>query len=264
MLHTVLLEELAAQPGGLVAWPLAAPERREAAVARAFARLDEQLSWRQAAQNSGSTCVAAVTWPDAGEGQEEPGCQEAAGGSQSTSRRVLLANLGDSRGLVLRASVDSGMTELLGETTDHKPDEPGEWRRIVEANGIVTTGFGPARVDGDLALSRAFGDFRLKSRPALPPERQMVSMVPDVYEFRCCPGDVIVLACDGVFDVVSSSGVNDLVGKLLLRSEDPAAAARGVVLEALDLGSTDNVSCLIVQVLRENHMWSRRGGDGGA
>lgn len=249
MLSRVILEEMAAQPGGLTAWPLLAPERREAAVASAFARLDEQLAWRPVAQNSGSTCVAAIAWPDAQEDQEEFGCQGTAGGRQSTSSRVLLANLGDSRGLVLRATSDVGITELLGETMDHKPDEPGEWRRIVEAKGTVTTGFGPARVDGDLALSRAFGDFRLKSRPSLPPERQMVSMVPDVYEFRCWPGDIIVLACDGVFDVMSSGGVGRLASRLLAGSSgDPAAAARGVVLKALDLGSTDNVSCLVVQV----------------
>ena len=36
------------------------------------------------------------------------------------------------------------------------------------------------RVDGDLALSRAFGDFNYKDKPDLKPQQQAVTCFPDV------------------------------------------------------------------------------------
>ena len=41
---------------------------------------------------------------------------------------------------------------------DHKPDNAGEVKRIEKANHYVED----SRVDGNLALSRAFGDFQYK------------------------------------------------------------------------------------------------------
>lgn len=45
-----------------------------------------------------------------------------------------------------------------GLTTDHKPDHPGEVERIERTGGNVQSIMGVARVNGDLAVSRAFGD----------------------------------------------------------------------------------------------------------
>ena len=49
---------------------------------------------------------------------------------------------------------------------DHKPDDSKEKRRIVNAGGFVKY----KRVNGMLALSRAFGDFAYKNNPELKPE----------------------------------------------------------------------------------------------
>jgi serine/threonine protein phosphatase PrpC len=53
---------------------------------------------------------------------------------------------------------------------DHKPTDELEQTRIYRAGGKVHAG----RVDGDLAVSRAFGDFRFKNRLDLPPNQQKV------------------------------------------------------------------------------------------
>ena len=69
-----------------------------------------------------------------------------------------------------------------------------EKARIVAAGGFVDFG----RVNGNLALSRAIGDFEFKKNPELPPEHQIVTAFPDVSEHDIAANDeFLVLACDG-------------------------------------------------------------------
>lgn len=58
-------------------------------------------------------------------------------------------NAGDSRAVLSRTDGIVALSE------DHKPDNDIEVRRIEKANHYVED----SRVDGNLALSRAFGDF---------------------------------------------------------------------------------------------------------
>lgn len=123
----------------------------------------------------------------------------------SITRTVLAANVGDSRAVLSRAAVAIDITQ------DHKPSEQLEKERIERAGGKVvwcgdTTGHGEPildagvyRVNGNLALSRAIGDRS---------ERPAVTAVPDVTSYRIEPSDdFIVLASDGVWDVMSSQDV---------------------------------------------------------
>lgn len=61
---------------------------------------------------------------------------------------------GDSRGLVLHRN---GTFTVLSK--DHKPTQVAERLRIKNAGGFLLRRVGVWRVDGRLALSRAFGDF---------------------------------------------------------------------------------------------------------
>ena len=73
--------------------------------------------------------------------------------------------------------------------------------RIEEAGHFVKEN----RVDGNLALSRAFGDFQYKDLSRLPAEKQAVSVVPDItVRLRNKDDKFIVLACDGIWDSLSS------------------------------------------------------------
>ena len=60
---------------------------------------------------------------------------------------------------------------------DHKPYNEAEQRRIEAAGGTVTM----RRVNGDLAVSRALGDFTYKHAAHLPPTQQQVSPEPEVH-----------------------------------------------------------------------------------
>ena len=67
-----------------------------------------------------------------------------------------------------------------------------------------------SRVDGNLALSRAFGDFEYKDSPDLPVEEQAVTVCPDVSKRdRNQEDQFIVVACDGIWDCKSSQQVVD-------------------------------------------------------
>lgn len=74
------------------------------------------------------------------------------------------ANAGDSRAI---ASVN-GQVETL--SVDHKPNNEAESKRIIEGGGWVEFN----RVNGNLALSRALGDFVFK-RANKKPEEQIVT-----------------------------------------------------------------------------------------
>ncbi|CAK9035830.1 Protein phosphatase 2C homolog 3 (PP2C-3) [Durusdinium trenchii] len=198
------------------------------AVEAIFVEVDEQLhkSLDAAAERCGSTCALCLSWPVGG------------------AYRILLANLGDSRALLYRARGD---WEHLTETCDHKPDVVKEKKRIRAAGGYVLPSDedNPARLDAVLATSRAFGNFRFKDVSHSPGTRK-VSPVPDVTVLDARAGDVIVLATDGVLDVLSSSQVANFAVRGLAAGAVEAAA--DVVWEALQAQTQDNVTCAVIRL----------------
>lgn len=59
------------------------------------------------------------------------------------------------------------------------------------------------RVNGNLALSRALGDFMFKRNSNKIPEEQIVTAYPDVVEREINEDwEFAVLACDGIWDVL--------------------------------------------------------------
>ena len=91
---------------------------------------------------------------------------------------------------------------------DHKPNNELESKRILAAGGWVEFN----RVNGNLALSRALGDFVFKRNEAKKAEEQIVTAYPDV-EIKDITTDheFIVLACDGIWDVLSNEEVLEFV-----------------------------------------------------
>ena len=111
---------------------------------------------------------------------------------------IIWANCGDSRGLMCRSG------KLHFATDDHKPVNTDEKQRIEKAGGTVMM----QRVNGTLAVSRALGDFEYKKIKEFPPEEQLVSPEPDVMSFERDEADeFLFLACDGVYDVMTSEEV---------------------------------------------------------
>eukprot|EP00928_Gymnodinium_smaydae_P008449 TRINITY_DN13081_c1_g1_i2.p1 TRINITY_DN13081_c1_g1~~TRINITY_DN13081_c1_g1_i2.p1 ORF type:complete len:294 (-),score=58.83 TRINITY_DN13081_c1_g1_i2:165-1046(-) len=151
----------------------------------------------------------------------------------------------------------------LVATADHKPDRADEGRRIRAAGGSVAQGplgGGPMRVDGTLAVSRALGDFHFKPPDKAPGDCKVTS-VPEVQVRRCRPGDWILMACDGIFDVVTNEEVKDFIESRLAggagRGSRASVAADGIdggaivtelLQTCLDRGSKDNCTACLVQL----------------
>jgi len=125
-----------------------------------------------------------------------------------TPTHVIFGNVGDSRGILVEN--EGGKPKLRVATIDHKPNNPVELQRIQDSGNHVTM----KRVNGDLAVSRALGDFAYKqfmvgeSSELMPPEKQAVTCDPEFYvETRKEADAFLILACDGVWDVMENQTV---------------------------------------------------------
>lgn len=163
--------------------------------------------------------------------------------------RLRVGNIGDSRVLLGRA--DGSMVEGPGTdgglTTDHKPDNDIESKRIYRTGGHVEKIMGVARVNGDLAVSRAFGDGQYKQTGGPAQEDHPVSAEPEFLTMTCNKSDFLMLVCDGISEGnFPNQEVVRLAAEELKSHDDAAEAAAAVCRRALERGSMDNLSCMIV------------------
>lgn len=141
-------------------------------------------------------------------------------------KRLLVANTGDSRAVLCR----HGLAIPLSK--DHKPDSFEEGNRIKALGGRVTKPYGVARIAG-LSVSRSFGDFDCKP---------YVVASPDVVKMRLTKKDqFIVMACDGLWDVVSNQEAIDEVMRGTMET-----APKRLIDMAMKKKTQDNVSVMIL------------------
>lgn len=129
-----------------------------------------------------------------------------------TPTTVVCSNVGDSRAVLCRGEVAIDLSE------DHKPESPEERVRIEAAGGHVENN----RVNGQLAMSRAIGDYSYKQQADRKVDEQLVIPVPDVVSKERVPEDrFVVLACDGIFDVLSNQELVSIISEELKKGEKP-------------------------------------------
>lgn len=139
--------------------------------------------------------------------------------------KLFTANVGDTRIIMVK----NGVAERL--SYDHKISDPEERSAIIERGGLILHD----RVGGTLALSRAIGDGSLAAN---------ISAVPYITENQYDSDTRLILACDGVWDVMS----DDDAAKIFTESGDPSSAAKAIKEEALTRGTQDNVTVVCVQL----------------
>ncbi|XP_052871993.1 probable protein phosphatase CG10417 [Anopheles cruzii] len=161
-------------------------------------------------------------------------------------KELYVANAGDSRCVVCRNG------KALEMSFDHKPEDTIEFTRIEKAGGRVTL---DGRVNGGLNLSRAIGDHGYKMNGSLPPEKQMISALPDIQKITVGPeDDFMVLACDGIWNFMTSDEVVQFVQE---RINKPGTALSKICEELFDNclahdtkgdgTGCDNMTAIIVQ-----------------
>jgi serine/threonine protein phosphatase PrpC len=150
---------------------------------------------------------------------------------------IICANAGDSRAVM---SQGRAVIEL---SRDHKPENPEEKQRIEQNGGVVQNN----RVNGMLAVSRAFGDFDLKLY-----DKPLVSVLPEfVTHIRDHHQDeMIIIACDGLWDVFSNDEAIKEVREMIWneRETDMSLVAEEMLDLSLQKGSKDNVSAIIIKL----------------
>jgi serine/threonine protein phosphatase PrpC len=135
------------------------------------------------------------------------------------------ANVGDTR-VVL---VEGGVSRRL--SYDHKVSDESERQSIINRGGVIING----RVGGSLALTRSIGDGLYADS---------LSVEPFMVDTPLDPSNGLIIACDGVWDVMTDE---DAAG-LFNQTEDAGAAARLIKDEAMQRGSDDNVSVICVRL----------------
>lgn len=153
-----------------------------------------------------------------------------------------IANIGDCRVITNKGS------QALQLSIDHKPNVQSEYERIYKAGGFVTHNPNDVpRVNGNLALSRSFGDFYLSP---------YVTWTPDVFFFPLdkTETDFIFMASDGIFDAVQNHEIVNIM-KTHLNKKNKNTHIRNIGIacaEILELarkrGSGDNVTIIVSDI----------------
>ncbi|CAN4095555.1 unnamed protein product [Withania somnifera] len=218
-----------------------------------------QEHWNRAFTN----CFLKVDTEIGGDTNHEPVAPETVGSTAVVaivcSSHVIVANCGDSRAVLCRGK------EPMALSVDHKPNREDEYKRIEEAGGKVIQWNGH-RVFGVLAMSRSIGDKYLK--PWIIPDPE-VTFIPRTKDDEC-----LILASDGLWDVMTNEEVCDMARKRILmwhkkygatlpveRGEgiDPAAQAAAECLSnrALQKGSKDNITVIVVDLKAQRKFKSK-------
>ncbi|KAG6624428.1 protein phosphatase 2C 53-like [Carya illinoinensis] len=243
-IHVTLAEEIDFVKEGLIHGTMKAncQEQWKKAFMDCFLKVDDEVGGKAslepvAPETVGSTAVVAVI----------------------CSSHIIVANCGDSRAVLCRGK------EPVALSVDHKPNREDEYARIEAAGGKIIQWNGH-RVFGVLAMSRSIGDRYLK--PWIIPEPE-VMFLPRAKDDEC-----LILASDGLWDVMTNEEVCDLARKRILmwhkkngvtlptiRGEgiDPAAQAAAELLSsrAIQKGSKDNITVIVVDLKAQRKFKSK-------
>ncbi len=188
------------------------------------------------------------------------------------TNRIIVANVGDSRAVMSRTTgpVDLSVEHRVYGSGDVVQNES---KRVEQSGGWVDDG----RVCGILAVSRAFGDAHFKGKGLQKLLKEGISdgfwtnefaesvrfvsdpviSVPDVLEMTVSKetDEFVIVATDGLWDVVSSKEGCDFVRKDLIKGNSPEKAASRLAEIASRRRTSDNVAIVVID-LRGESFWA--------
>jgi len=157
---------------------------------------------------------------------------------ENGKRVVYSGNVGDSRSILIRKD------SVLRLSYDHKASDKEEQKRVKKEGGKIIRN----RLYGSLAVTRSHGDFEMKSSAVC------LSNIPYITRTEIENTDkFIVIASDGVWDMIKDDEVYDIVNSSEFTSLDVISGkqkdlAKFLVRKAFDLGTKDNISCIAIKL----------------
>lgn len=154
---------------------------------------------------------------------------------------LYFVNLGDSRTIFIKPQgKNTNSYEVILETTDHTAKSTPEIQRIVKAGGFVNNG----KLNGSLGPSRALGDFEFKINTdgTYNSSNPILSPIPDVFSANYESG-ILVLASDGLWDVVTSSNVVNIVEQNI---NNISNIRTDLITKAIQEKSHDNITVMVI------------------
>lgn len=266
-LHSIVADIIQSQPS-VKDIPLALSE--------AFQSMDEQLKTMDI-KHSGSTAVVAITCYMSSAGEIKP-FHKSHGSVKDLYRKLFVANVGDSRAVLgtslaipTSPSLENGKNEETKQTHrgvnsvdstneetsslrtvadsdqikaieakrlsyDHRCGDVFEQRRVSNAGGIMINN----RVNGMLAVTRSLGDLFMKDYVIGAPYTTESDLKADA-------DDILVMACDGLWDVSSDDKSMQLVSSVVKDGNTALAASRDLLDHALSEFSVDNLTILVIR-----------------
>jgi serine/threonine protein phosphatase PrpC len=174
---------------------------------------------------------------------------------QQQQQKTILytANVGDAR-IVVSSKRNKNNSKTTTDaairlTFDHSANDPQEVTRIDKNGGFCLQG----RVVGVLAVARALGDFGIKKYVIAEPYTyshettctttcKLLSNKDNGDDNDNDNGEFVILACDGLWDIMSDQEAVDLVRAF---KGDKQQVAAELTTYAIKNGSTDNVTVIV-------------------
>lgn len=191
----------------------------EKSIIYSLQKLDDELKIYSEIENCGSTVTIIYTYKEYDT-------------YQSNKQIIYCANLGDSKSILITNEQEKEKRYKV-LTSEHKCNNESEAKRIRDAGGIVFNG----RLFGQLILSRALGDFSMKSHGLI--------STPSIHKHIVNEKDkFIIIASDGVWDQISEDEIVDIC----LENGNCDNIGEKIVNLAINKGSTDNISCIAIKI----------------
>ncbi|QHS72219.1 type 2C protein phosphatase PTC1 [Saccharomyces paradoxus] len=183
-----------------------------------FLTIDEEINTKLLGNSGCTAAVCVLRWelPDSVSHDSMDLAQH--------QRKLYTANVGDSRIVLFR----NGNSIRL--TYDHKASDTLEMQRVEQAGGLIMK----SRVNGMLAVTRSLGDKFFDSLVVGSPFTTSVEITSE--------DKFLILACDGLWDVIDDQDACELIKDIT----EPNEAAKVLVRYALENGTTDNVTVMVV------------------
>ncbi|WCJ34760.1 Protein phosphatase 2C family protein [Euphorbia peplus] len=149
---------------------------------------------------------------------------------------LVVSNVGDCRAVMSNGGVAQALT------SDHRLSREDEKARVETSGGYVDLVHGTLRVQGSLAVSRAFGDGHLKQWVIAEPETNVLRIKPE-HEF-------LILASDGLWDKVGNQEAVDIARPLCTGADkqDRSDACKKLIDLSVSRGSTDDISVMLIEM----------------